>query len=97
MEANAVDQMSMWSLISNASLVVQFVMLILVGASIMSWVLIFQRSQLLRTARSSLTVFEDRFWSGVDLSKLYLQVIQTLIQIPVLSRSFARALKSFLA
>ncbi len=71
MEANAVDQMSMWSLISNASLVVQFVMLILVGASIMSWVLIFQRSQLLRTARSSLTVFEDRFWSGVDLSKLY--------------------------
>ena len=74
MEANAVDQMSMWSLISNASLVVQFVMLILVGASIMSWVLIFQRSQLLRTARSSLTVFEDRFWSGVDLSKLYRQV-----------------------
>ncbi|MBP7997332.1 MAG: protein TolQ, partial [Thiopseudomonas sp.] len=43
MEANAVDQMSMWSLISNASLVVQFVMLILVGASITSWVIIFQR------------------------------------------------------
>ena len=57
MEANAVDQMSMWSLISNASLVVQFVMLILVGASITSWVIIFQRSQLLRTARNSLNVF----------------------------------------
>ena len=74
MEANAVDQMSMWSLISNASLVVQFVMLILVGASITSWVIIFQRSQLLRAARSSLNIFEDRFWSGVDLSKLYRQV-----------------------
>ncbi len=74
MEANAVDQMSMWSLISNASLVVQFVMLILVGASITSWVIIFQRSQLLRTARNSLNIFEDRFWSGVDLSKLYRQV-----------------------
>jgi len=73
-EANAVDQMSMWSLISNASLVVQFVMLILVGASITSWVIIFQRSQLLRTARNSLNIFEDRFWSGVDLSKLYRQV-----------------------
>jgi len=73
-EANAVDQMSMWSLISNASLVVQFVMLILVGASITSWVIIFQRSQLLRTARNSLNVFEDRFWSGIDLSKLYRQV-----------------------
>jgi biopolymer transport protein TolQ len=73
-EANAVDQMSMWSLISNASLVVQFVMLILVGASITSWVIIFQRSQLLRTARNGLNSFEDRFWSGVDLSKLYRQV-----------------------
>ena len=74
MEANAVDQMSMWSLISNASLVVQFVMLILVAASVMSWVLIFQRSQLLRSARNSLNNFEDRFWSGVDLSKLYREV-----------------------
>ncbi|HHX34136.1 MAG TPA: protein TolQ [Gammaproteobacteria bacterium] len=74
MEANAVDQMSMWNLISNASLVVQLVMLILVGASIASWVLIFQRSQLLRAARNSLNTFEDRFWSGVDLSKLYRQV-----------------------
>lgn len=74
MQANAVDQMSMWSLISNASLVVQFVMLILVGASITSWVIIFQRSQLLRAARNSLNTFEDRFWSGVDLSKLYRQV-----------------------
>ena len=74
MEANAVDQMSMWSLISNASLVVQCVMLILVGASITSWVIIFQRSQLLRAARNSLNTFEDRFWSGVDLSKLYRQV-----------------------
>ncbi len=74
MEANVVDQMSMWSLISNASLVVQFVMLILVGASITSWVIIFQRSQLLRSARNSLNIFEDRFWSGVDLSKLYRQV-----------------------
>lgn len=74
MEANAVDQMSMWSLISNASLVVQFVMLVLVGASITSWVIIFQRSQLLRAARNSLNAFEDRFWSGVDLSKLYRQV-----------------------
>ena len=77
MEANVVDQMSMWSLISNASLVVQFVMLVLVGASVVSWVLIFQRSQLLRAARNSLNVFEDRFWSGVDLSKLYREVSST--------------------
>lgn len=74
MEANAVDHMSMWSLISNASLVVQLVMLILVAASVISWVLIFQRSKILRSAKSSLNEFEERFWSGIDLSKLYRQI-----------------------
>lgn len=74
MEAQAVDQMSMWSLVINASLVVQLVMLILVAASIMSWVLIFQRGKVLRATHSSLNIFEDRFWSGMDLSRLYREV-----------------------
>jgi biopolymer transport protein TolQ len=72
-EANAVDHMSMWSLISNASLVVQLVMLTLVAASVTSWVMIFQRSTLLRAAKRALDNFEERFWSGIDLSKLYRQ------------------------
>lgn len=71
--ANAVDHMSMWSLISNASLVVQLVMLSLVAASVVSWIMIFQRSTMLRAAKKSLEVFEERFWSGIDLSKLYRQ------------------------
>lgn len=75
MEANAnVDHMSMWSLISNASFIVQLVMLVLVGASVVSWILIFQRSNLLRAAKRGLEGFEEQFWSGVDLSKLYRQV-----------------------
>ena len=74
MEANAVDHMSMWSLVSNASLVVQLVMLSLLGASVKSWVLIFQRSSMLRAAKNGLEEFEERFWSGIDLSKLYRQV-----------------------
>ena len=74
MEANAVDHMSMWSLISNASFVVQLVMLVLLAASVTSWMMIFQRSTLLRHAKRSLDSFEERFWSGIDLSKLYRQV-----------------------
>ena len=53
MEANVVDHTSMWSLVSNASLVVQLVMLSLVLASLTSWILIFQRSSMLRAARRS--------------------------------------------
>lgn len=68
------DQMSMWHLISGASVLVQLVMLALVLASIASWVLIFQRSAVTRAAKHSLDEFEDRFWSGIDLAKLYRQV-----------------------
>ncbi len=68
------DQMSMWHLISSASLLVQLVMLLLVAASVVSWVMIFQRSTTIRSAKAALDDFEDRFWSGIDLSKLYRQV-----------------------
>ena len=68
------DQMSMWHLITSASVLVQLVMLTLVAASVISWVLIFQRSSVTRAAKASLDDFEDRFWSGIDLSKLYRQV-----------------------
>ncbi|MCD5996818.1 protein TolQ [Pseudomonas sp. CDFA 602] len=73
MEANVVDHSSMWSLVSNASIVVQLVMLILVAASVTSWIVIFQRSNMLRAGRRALDSFEERFWSGIDLSKLYRQ------------------------
>ncbi|TDQ39042.1 cell division and transport-associated protein TolQ [Thiopseudomonas denitrificans] len=74
MGANQADSMSMWSLVSNASLLVQLVMLSLLLASIISWIIIFQRSTTLGTAKKGLEQFEERFWSGVDLSRLYREV-----------------------
>ena len=68
-----VDHTSMWSLIANASLVVQLVMLILVAASVTSWIMIIQRGNAMRAAKRSLDAFEEKFWSGIDLSKLYRQ------------------------
>lgn len=74
MEASQADSMSMWSLVSNASLLVQLVMLSLLLASIISWIIIFQRSTTLGAAKKGLEQFEDRFWSGVDLSRLFREV-----------------------
>lgn len=68
------DKMSIWSLVVNASVVVQLVMLILLMASVVSWVMIFQRHFILRQAQQKLRKFEDRFWSGVDLSQLFREV-----------------------
>ena len=65
------EQLSIWSRILHASVVVQAVMLILVLASFLSWVMIFQRMSVFRQARNALREFEDRFWSGVDLGQLY--------------------------
>jgi len=68
---NEAETLSIWSLISEASLLVQMVMLILFLASIVSWVMIIQRGSYQRRAQKSLQLFEQQFWSGVDLSQLY--------------------------
>lgn len=65
------EQLPIWQLISEATILVQAVMLLLVLASIISWVMIFQRAAVYRRARKQLLDFEDEFWSGIDLGQLY--------------------------
>ncbi len=65
------ESVSVLSLVMNASIVVQLVMLLLVAASVFSWVVIFQRSRLLASSKRQMVDFEDRFWSGIDLNDLY--------------------------
>ncbi|MGS0683315.1 protein TolQ [Shewanella sp. 125m-7] len=55
----------------QASLLVKFVMLTLLSLSIASWAVIIQRRKLLNAAKNDALRFEDKFWSGVDLNKLY--------------------------
>lgn len=65
------DKLSIWSLVLEASFIVQLVMLTLMLASFLSWVMIFQRRAALAKAKKAFKQFEDRFWSGVDLGQLY--------------------------
>jgi len=72
--SSGVDQtLSIWSLIMEAGIVVQAVMLILLLASVISWVMILQRASYQRRARALFNKFEKTFWSGVDLNQLYRQ------------------------
>ena len=66
--------LSIFSLITNASVLVQLVMLLLLVVSLMSWNIIFQKRKMLVHAREQADEFEERFWSGGDLSSLYNQV-----------------------
>ncbi len=66
--------LSMLHLILGASPVVQAVMLLLLGLSLVSWTMIFHKWKLLGAAREEADRFEKRFWSGGDLSALYQSV-----------------------
>jgi biopolymer transport protein TolQ len=95
MEQASVEQsMSIISLIANASFVVQLVMLLLVLASVASWVIIVQRWRLLSATREQLNEFEERFWSGIDLNQLYKECQQNPEPIGV-ENVFTSGLKEF--
>ena len=64
-------EFSIFELVLEASLLVKFVMLVLLGFSVTCWAMIFQRRKALNVAKKQLNDFEDKFWSGADLSKLY--------------------------
>ncbi|MDP8033257.1 protein TolQ [Pasteurella atlantica] len=59
------------SLFLEASIVVKVVIVILMLFSVVSWAVIFSRSHLLSKARKYSIAFENRFWSGEDLTRLH--------------------------
>lgn len=67
-------EISILDLFLQASLLVKSVMLILLGFSVACWAMIIQRSKALSASEKQLKTFEDKFWSGADLSKLYNEV-----------------------
>ena len=66
--------LSILSLIMEASVLVQLVMLLLLLISLFSWNVIFQKRRMLSKARLEAEEFEEKFWSGGDLANLYSQV-----------------------
>ena len=63
--------LSLFALVLNASLVVQLVMALLGMASIVAWTMIFRKRFVLGRATRAADVFEDQFWSGVDLVDVF--------------------------
>lgn len=68
---NAMEKMTIWGLISDASLLVQAVMLILVAASVLSWYLIVLRSVALKREEAEVAEFQSSFRATADLHHLY--------------------------
>jgi biopolymer transport protein TolQ len=69
-ETNLQD-FSLLTLITGASLPVQVVMVLLLIASLVSWWYIFLKIFMLRRAENEADEFENTFWTGGDLTKLH--------------------------
>ncbi|SIT71305.1 Cell division and transport-associated protein TolQ [Ectothiorhodosinus mongolicus] len=87
--------LSLYRLILEASLIVQLVMVILVLASVFSWMIIVLKWRVLKAARQAADEFEDRFWSGADLSHLY-DGLRRRTDIAGMEHVFSAGFKEFL-
>jgi biopolymer transport protein TolQ len=65
------QDLSFLSLITNASVLVQLVLVLLLSVSVMSWTYIFRKMFAIRNARTQTEEFERAFWSGGNLNTLY--------------------------
>lgn len=87
--------LSLVTLVANASVLVQIVLGILLAASLASWTMIFRKRGQLGAARRAADDFEDRFWSGKDLLSLYNKITSRRQGPAGMERIFEAGFKEF--
>ena len=87
--------LSLLSLITGASLIVQLVLVLLLFLSLWSWWQIFQKMFVLKRTFKETVAFEDEFWNGADLNVLYNRAGQRQHQTGALERVFEAGFREF--
>lgn len=87
--------MTMIGLFMQADVIVKSVMLILMMASVWSWAIILSKRSTLKKLNRKANIFEDSFWSGEPLDKIY-QRVKNSKQDPLLS-TFAAGMEEWQA
>jgi biopolymer transport protein TolQ len=89
------QDLSILSLILNASWAVQAIMALLVAVSVMSWYYIFRKMFAIRQARRLTDDFERSFWSRPDLNALYQSAVNARHRTGALERIFEAGFRDF--
>ncbi|WP_234192218.1 protein TolQ [Pseudacidovorax sp. NFM-22] len=89
------QDMSIVSLILQASIVVQFVMALLACVSVASWAAIIRKFFALRRMRALNDEFEREFWSGSSLNELYAAAAQNAKLAGPMERIFASGMREY--
>ncbi|AFP85018.1 Tol-Pal system protein TolQ [secondary endosymbiont of Ctenarytaina eucalypti] len=87
--------MNLFDLFLKAGFLVKCVILILIFFSIVSWAIIMQRWRVLVSATRESVTFEDKFWSGIELSRLYQESLTRRDNLSGLERIFYSGFKEF--
>jgi biopolymer transport protein TolQ len=82
-------------LVLDASLPVQCVMALLLLASVASWIIIFRKKRVLDRAQNEADGFEERFWAGADLGRIYTEASGRKQQISGLEAIFEGGMREF--
>jgi len=89
------QDLSIFTLVTQATLVVQLVMAGLLIASLASWTVIFGKLFGLRRTRSANEEFEREFWAGKNLNELYQDATKRTDASPM-ERIFASGMREFM-
>ena len=89
------QDLSIVSLLLNASFVVQLVVLLLAVMSISSWTAIFRKYVQLKHIRSLNDDFEREFWSGTSLNELFASAAQNAKLSGPMERIFASGMREY--
>ncbi len=92
----ATQDLSFLTLITNASVLVQLVMALLLVISLMSWTYIFRKMFAIRNARSQTEEFERNFWGGGSLHALYQNASENREQGGALQRIFEAGMGEYI-
>ena len=92
---NVTQDLSILSLITGASVLVQAVMALLLIVSLMSWMFIIRKMLAVRQAKRQTERFEENFWSGVDLNELYAAAQKRRTRVGALGRIFESGMNEF--
>ncbi len=88
--------LSIWSLVAHAEYFVQFIMLVLLSASLFSWTIIIKRVMDVKAIRTSYRTFEQQFWSGEQMANLFRDLDQVKDSLRGMSLIFYSGFKEFL-
>ena len=92
---NVSQDLSIFSLITQASAVVQLVMVLLAVVSMFSWYYIFRKYFAVSAARSKAVEFERQFWSGGNLTTLHHSIRDDRVNAGAMARIFEAGYSEF--